>query len=186
MLSRADLPSTYKATVYRSDPTDAASQAALVRCVGGKNTNADKVAEVHSDDFALNNSQISSDANTFRSQADLDADVAIIKSPKVSGCYASLLRTELAGSLPSSAKIDSVELKITPGHAGLPSNVVGTGAGRFVITVQAQQVALYVDVAFITGHLIEAEIDFTDVGAPVPQAMQTALINKIAARAAAA
>src|SRR5215470_3416714 len=84
VLQPADLPSGWKGVPYQPGPNDAAESAALVKCVGGRNTDSDRVAEAHSDDFALGDAGISSSAASFRSQSDVDANVAKLHSPKVS------------------------------------------------------------------------------------------------------
>jgi NAD(P)-dependent dehydrogenase (short-subunit alcohol dehydrogenase family) len=55
VLQPADLPSGCKGVPYQPGPNDSASNAALVKCVGGRNTDSDKLAEAHSDDFDLGN-----------------------------------------------------------------------------------------------------------------------------------
>jgi hypothetical protein len=184
VLQPADLPAGWQGTPYQADPSDAATQAALVKCVGGRNTDGDKVAEAHSEDFALGNASVSSSASSYRSQSDLDADIAIVNSAKISPCYEQLARKQLATSLPAGAKIVSESLKITPGSAGAPANVIATGAGTIKVSVNGQQVAVYVTVAFITGPLLEAEVDTENVGTPVPASVVQTLVATVATRAA--
>jgi hypothetical protein len=58
-LQRSDLPPGWTATAYQPDPSNAVYQAALVRCVGGRDTSADRVAEAHSPDYSQRNATIS-------------------------------------------------------------------------------------------------------------------------------
>jgi hypothetical protein len=51
--SRRDLPKGWKGTPHKTDPSNAATQATLAKCVGVRNTYPDKVASAHSRDFAL-------------------------------------------------------------------------------------------------------------------------------------
>lgn len=184
VLQPADLPADWKGTPYQADPSNAADQAAMVSCVGARNTDPDKVAEAHSQDYALGNASISSSASSYRGQSDLDVDTAILHSPKVSTCFEQLLSKQLASSLPAGAKIASESLKITPGSAGAPANVVATGTGTITVTVSGQQVPVYLTIAFITGPLIEAEVDTENVGTPVPTSLVQSLITTVATRAA--
>lgn len=186
VLQPADLPAGWTGTPHAPDPQDAADNAALAACVGGRNTYSDETGDSNSDDYALQNASVSSDATSFRSQDDLTTDVAIIKSPKIDACYNKLAASEIGGSLPAGSTFDSASVVVTPGSAGGPSNVVATASGKVEVTVTGQVIDLYLNVAFITGPLIEAEIDFTNVGTPVPASIRTALIDKIAARAGAA
>jgi hypothetical protein len=180
------MPAGYQSKPYQPDPNDAKTQAELVACVGGKNTSAEQTGEAHSADYFLDASQISSSATSFKSEKDVAADVAILRSPKISACYTKLFKNTVAGALPAGAVIKNVAIAITPRVPTQPANVVGNGAGKIVVTTQGQTVPLYVNVAFITGHLIEAEVEFLDVGAPVAADTRSELIAKVAARAAAA
>jgi hypothetical protein len=184
VLQTADLPAGWKGTPYQADPSDAADQAALVKCVGGRDTDKDAVADVNSDDFALGDATVSSSATSYWSQSDVDADVAIAHSPKLSTCYDQLSKKQLASLMPAGATIESASMKITPGSAGGPANVIATGTGIISVSVNGQHVAVYVTVAFITGPLIEAEVDTENVGAPVPASLVQSLVATVANRAA--
>jgi hypothetical protein len=184
VLQTAELPASWKGTPYKADPTDSAIQGALVRCVGVRNTDAEKVFTAHSPGFTLGDVSISSSAASYRSQSDIDNDVAMMKSPKLSPCYEQLVRERLPATLPAGATIDSVSLKFTPGSAGGPSNVVATGKGIIKVTVNGKQVAIYQSIAFITGPLIEAQVVTGSFGVPVPASMVNPLVATVAARAA--
>jgi hypothetical protein len=49
--------------------------------------------------------------------------------------------------------------------------------------VNGQQVRVYLTVAFITGPLIEAEVDAENVGTPVPATVVNPLVATVATRA---
>jgi len=184
VLQTTDLPAGWKGTPYQPDPTDAANQAALVKCVGGRDTSSDAVGDVNSDDFALGDATVSSSATSYWKQSDLDADLAIAHSPKLSSCYDLLAKKQLASSMPAGAAIESVSMKITPGSAGGPANVIATGAGTIKVSVNGQHVAIYATVAFITGPLIEAEVDTENVGKPLSASLVQSLVATVATRAA--
>ena len=183
VLQPADLPSGWKGAPYQPNPNDSANNAALVKCVGARNTDSDKVAEAHSNDFALGDASISSSATSYRSQSDLDADVAVLHSPRLSSCFEQLMKKQLAAALPAGSTVESASVKITPGSAGGPANIVGTGTGTIKVRVSGQQVPVYLTVAFITGPLIEAEVDTENVGAPVPASVVNPLVATVATRA---
>jgi hypothetical protein len=182
-LQTADLPAGWKGAAYQPDPNQSAENAALVKCVGARDTDADKVAEANSDDFSLADATISSSATSYRSQSDLTTDVAILHSPKVSSCFEQMLKKQLATALPG-ATFKSGSLTITAGSAGGPANVVATGSGTFKIEYSGQLVPVYLTVAFITGPLIEAEIDTENVGQPVAASVLNPLVAAVATRAA--
>jgi hypothetical protein len=183
VLQASDLPQGWKGTPHKADPSDAAAQAQVVACAGGRNTDSDKVADTDSEDFALDQATISSSATSYRSQSDIAADTALLHNPKLSTCYTQLVKKELGAALPGGATIESASIKITPGSAGGPANIVATGSGTIKVNVNGQQVPVYLNVAFITGPLIEAELDAENIGAPVPPALFRSLVAAMAARA---
>ncbi len=184
VLQPADLPSGWKGTPYQPDPSDSANNAALVNCVGGRNTDSDKVAEAHSNDFALGDAGISSSAASYRSQSALDADVAMLHSPKLSTCLGQMLKKQLAASMPPGGTIESASIKIAPGSAGGPANVAATGTGTIKLRLNGQQIPVYLTIAFIMGPLIEAQVSGMNVGTPVPASVVDPLVATVATRAA--
>jgi hypothetical protein len=183
VLQPADLPSGWKGTPSQPGPNDSASNAAFMKCVGARNTDSDKVAGANSDNFALGNATIFSFATSYRSQSDLNADVTALHSPKLSPCFEQMMKKQLAASLPAGATTESASIKITPGSAGGPANVVATGTGTIKVRVNGQQVPVYLTVAFITGPLIEAGVDAENVGTPVPASVVNRLVATVATRA---
>jgi hypothetical protein len=196
VLRPTDLPKGWLGTPHKVDPNAAANNAAMAKCVGGRDTNNDQVAEANSADFALARASISSAANSYRSTSDISSDIAILHSPKVSTCLEQQLVKQLATSLPKGATIESASIKITSGSAGGPANVVATGTGSIKVSTNSQQAAMYktvasttspviyLTVAFITGPLIEAEVDTTSIGTPLPASLVKSLVADVATRAA--
>jgi hypothetical protein len=185
VLQQADLPAGWKGTpASGDDASDAANQVALAKCVGVRNTDPDKVADANSPDFALGDASISSSASSYPSQSDLDADIALVHSAKLGPCLDRQAKELFAKSLPAGTTVDSVSSKFTAGSGGGPSNVVGSGVTTVKLTASGQHVVLYLTVAFITGPLIEAEVDTQNVGEPVPASLVKSLVAKVADRAA--
>jgi hypothetical protein len=183
VLQPSDLPTGWKGAPFKANPNQVADQASLVKCVGARNTASDKVAEMHSEDFALRDARISSSASTYRSPSDIDADLVMMHSPKLSSCFDQLMKRTLATTMPTGVKIASSSIKITPGSAGGPANVVATGTGSIEVSVNGQQVPFFVSVAYITGPLIEAEVDTFNAGSPVPASVVNPLVATVATRA---
>lgn len=181
-----DLPPGWVPKPYTPDPNDAATQAALLQCVGGRSTDADKVGEAHAPDFSRGTATVTSQAARYTSQADVDADVAMLHSPKLSGCYDQVAKTKLAAGLPAGASVQDASIQIVPGPGGGPSNVAATGSGTVTLAVNGQLATVYLNVAFITGPQLEAEIDYVNLGASVPTALWSSLIGAVAKRAATA
>lgn len=184
VLQPSDLPAGWKGAAYKPDPHSAATDAAMSTCLGVHNTSKDKVAEAHSQDYSLGNATVSSSATSYKSQGDLNTDIAALHSSKMSTCFDQLVRTQLASSLPAGAAIVSESFKVTPGSDGGPSNVIATGQGTIKVSASGQQFAVYLSVAFITGPLIEAETDTENLGAPVPSSIVKSLVAAVATRAA--
>jgi len=155
----------------------------MYQCLGARDTTSDQVAEADSDDFNSGEATISSSATSFRSPSDIAADVTMLHSPKLSTCFGKFMTKELASSLPSGATIQSASIKVTPGSAGGPANVIATGAGTIKIEANGQEIPIYLTVGFITGPLIEAEVDATNLGAPVSESVVKPLVDTVAARA---
>jgi hypothetical protein len=181
VLQPADLPAGWKGTPYQPSESSAADQAAFVKCVGVRNTDADTVAEADSADYSLGDASISSSATSYRSQSDVDADTAALLSPKASPCFEKVLKQSLATT---GATVKSVSVKITPGSAGGPANVVATLVAAIKISRAGRQAVLYSTAAFITGPLIEAEVDTFNFGTPVPASLTNPLVATVANRAA--
>lgn len=184
VLTAADLPAGWKATPSTSSPSDAADQAALVKCVGGRNTDPDKFADAKTDDFTLGGADISSSATSYKSASDIAADVAILHSPKLSTCYGQLAKSQATGSLPAGAVIKSATFTITPGSNGGPSNIAATGTGVIQVQINGLEVPVYLNVAFITGPLLEASVNAESAVHPVSPALVNSLVSLVAARAA--
>lgn len=187
LLTQADVPAGWTGTPASTDTTAGdAQKKQLETCIGVPDSSQFKVAEAQSQDFGLNNSSISSTADSFRSQDVVDKDVQGIQNPKAGDCFKQSFQSLLTTELPAGAKVDSFDLTVTPGSNGGPSNVAAMAHGHLSVTVQSQTVSLFIDVAFITGHLIEAQVDFFGFGTQIDTATQAKAISAVATRVAAA
>lgn len=181
VLQAGDLPAGWKGTPATSDDS---SDSELFKCLGAKNTDTDQVAKADSMDYNLGDATISSSASSYKSQSDLDSDIALLTNAKLQTCFTKLVKTQLAANLPKGATLGPVSVKFTPGPGTGPKNVAGTGAVSLSLSMNGQQVPLFVDFAYLTGPLIEAEVDAENVGTPVPAAVFQAAIKAVADRAA--
>jgi hypothetical protein len=183
VLQPAELPPGWKAAPHQADPNEAADDAPMYKCFGMRNTDSDKVAEASSDDFSLGNASIFSSASSYRSQSDLDAAIAMLHSPKFSSCIGTTLTKQLTASLPAGATVQPVSVKITPGSAGGPANIIATADYSFKVEGNGQEIPFRMTSAFITGPLIEAEVDTLTTDAPVPASVIKPLAAAVATRA---
>jgi hypothetical protein len=184
VLQAADLPSTFtKAPAQAEDANDAVEQAKVAICAGVKSTASDKLESAKSS-FDQGDSGVSSDASRFKSASDIASDVTMLHSPRIDQCLQESARRTIAKGMPAGAKVDAITLHVTPGSSAGPTNVVALAQGTVTVTVSGQTVKVYTTAAFITGPRIEAEVDVTGVGAPLPAATQRQAIEAVAARAA--
>jgi hypothetical protein len=181
VLRAADLPS------WKAEPAEPASsdQAEVTKCVGAKNTDKGKVATAHSDDYTLGNALISSSASSYKLQSDVDSDVRLLKSPKLAPCYSKMFKQQFLSALSKDASLGPVSVKFTPGRGTGPANVVGSGSANATVTVNGQKVKLYLSFVYLTGPLMEAEIEAYNINAPVPAAALQWAVKAVADRAAA-
>jgi hypothetical protein len=185
VLRPGDLSSSWKAAPLEGGSDDSSDQAQLMKCVGATNTDEDKVATADSNDYTLGNATISSTASRYKSQSDLDSDLAWLKSPKLSPCFNKLLKKQFAMGLGKGVTLGAVSVKFTPGPGSGPANVAGSGLATGVVNANGQHVKVYVNFVYLTGPLIEAEVDAENVGSPVPAAVLQSAVKAVADRAAA-
>jgi hypothetical protein len=183
VLQPADLPAGWKGTPSQDNiSADAARDVALYQCLGVPNYRTPtRVDEAFSDDFTLGDAYIYSSASSYRSQSEVEANVAAVLSPKFSPCFVKLLKHQAATQ---GVAVKSVSVKVTPGSAGGPANVAASGVATFKTNEGGKQTVHCSTVAFITGPLIEAEVDSENIGAPVPASLMEPLVAKVANRAA--
>jgi hypothetical protein len=184
VLQAADLPGGWQASPAEPESNDSSTQAELMKCVGAKNTDEDKVATADSDDYSLGDATISSSASSYKSQSSLDSDLALLKSPKLVPCYNQVLKKELAASLPEGADLEAVSVKFTPGPGSGPANVAGSGTATVSVTVGDEPLKVYISFIYLTGPLMEVEVSAENVGSPPPAAALQAAVKAVADRAA--
>jgi hypothetical protein len=187
VLQEGDLPSGWTGEPHEESSDGDDDTAALLECIGAEDNSADEVDEAHSPDFSsADGSGISSSATSFRSQEAIDADVAMLTDPAAPGCYADQLSVVLEDSgLPAGTTVGEPRVEFTAGNGDGPSNVVATVTGSIPVTVNGQRISFYFDVAFITGRLTEATVEFFGIGAPVAADLQETLVATVADRVAA-
>jgi hypothetical protein len=184
-VQQADVPPGWTASTGSSGG-GGQMDAQLAACIGAKSSDADQIANVNGDTFDQGGSEISSSASRYKTQADVDNDVKLLSSPKLDACLTKTLREGVASSAPPGASVDSVSFHVSPGSHGGPSNVVGIGTGKLTLSADGASISAYLDIAFITGPRVEAEVDFTGLGAPIDKSLQRRLVAAVASRAARA
>lgn len=170
VLRASDFPAGTKSEPNSSGASDKQTQRQLLDCVGGRNTEPDRVAHVDAPQFTLDDGTVvSSSASSYKSQSDIDADVAILQSPKINTCYEKILRETLQHQVEAGVTVTSVNVTFAKGGAGQPKNVVATGTASIGLQANGQRTSVFATIAFITGSLIGAQVECERVGqAPSP------------------
>ena len=185
VLRQSDLPKGWSASAHRGDPNQASYDATLASCIGVKNTDPDRLATANSPDFSGPGGVTFalSTASRYRSSSDLAADKAKLSSSKAIPCFETLVKAELASNplVPKGSTVRVQRLSISLNPTGYPSNVAGIGHAKLLLD---NVVTVYVDLAFITGRLIEAQVEYA--GTSLNAATEKALFTNVANRAAAA
>ena len=186
VLKRADVPSTWTNTPNTdTSGTDEQLAQGIVQCLGlHVDPEAGRVAHLNSDDFQKSDSRIGSSAESWQNETDVQAQIALITNPKAGHCYGQVLRNQLPSSLPSDVTLDTLQVTLTPGHAGFPDDVVATAHGKIVLSGQGQSVSLYLDAAFIAHGTVTAEVQFLGFGAQILPTLSSQLVQSIAERVA--
>lgn len=183
LLQAADLPPGSEGRP-KKPVIDANAEAKLAACAGGQKSVADILADIDSNavsaDFAFPGRGVfvTSSGRGYGSPRSVDDYVAMVQSPKFSQCFAQGIRDGAATDDP----FEELAVKITPGSAGGPANVVATGTGTFT---SKGAMAVFVSIAFIRGPLMTAEVYANGAnGKPVPAAQMESLVGAVAERAA--
>jgi hypothetical protein len=179
-----DLPPGWKPSppTPSSDPkTDSAT---FAQCMGALDTFPDAAALAFSQNFSNGSSVVSSGATSFKSAVDVQLDAASLLNPLASDCFAKVGKARMTAQLPKAVTVKSITLKITPGTAGGPANVVATASGTLVFTTTGHQLTLKNEVVFLVGRRIEAQIAFFTTGGTFPAQVKADVIKKVAARVA--
>ena len=108
----------------------------------------------------------------------------VFNSPKIQPCVNTILRQQLATSLPAGARLTTVALKFTKGPDGGPKNELGHAEGRIGLHAQGKTVYVYLYLAFITGRLLTGSLSFTDIGQPGSNSLVASAVGAFAKRAA--
>lgn len=184
VLKASDLPAGWKGAPASSDNSTDPTQVKLEQCLGVANHDTQQVATVDSDDFSTGDATISSSANSYRTADVVTADKNALLSSKAEGCFRQVLPQALATSMPAGAKLGTIGLHLTPRSSSDPQDLVATITATIPVTISGQSVTAYVTSAYIVGPQVEAEVDFENVGAQVPAALQAQLIKVVADRVA--
>jgi hypothetical protein len=184
LVQPTDLPTGWTAQAAAPPATQAADNTAFAQCVGAQDTGADVASTAVSPNYVSGTTTIASTATSFASAADVQTDTTTLINPKASACFAQVIKARLVATLPKTAVVKTVTLKITPGAGTGPANVVATGTGTIAYTVSGKTTTLNNSTVYLTGPRVEAHLDFQSTTTPVPAAVMAAVVTKAAARIA--
>ncbi|WP_433131217.1 hypothetical protein ACQPWW_09760 [Micromonospora sp. CA-240977] len=177
----ADVPSDWVTTESMNMMLNPDANAAMTSCMGVRDTTPHMVAGVESKPYSNGPVSLQSVAASYRSEADLDVDYAMLANPRLQPCIERITR-EVYEQIDGT--VDSMSTKVTLAPTGGPANVVGVVDNKLVGTLAGQNVVEYDRTAFIRGPLIEVQVTMASIDEPVPEALWKTILTKVAARAA--
>ena len=143
----------------------------------------DQIQQVQSDDFTMGQATVSSDASSYKSETDVQTQVAQLKSPRAQGCLSSLFKKEISSTLPSTATIRSIGIKLDTSATGI-ANLIGSANGKITVTAQGRTISVYIGAAFFTGNQLTGEVNFSSIGTPISSAFANPIVKAVVQRAA--
>jgi hypothetical protein len=174
----------WKVTPYKASAAADKAQAAFATCIGAPDSPKHRVADVHSPDFKLQATQVSTVATSFASRADVDRDAAALLSSKTPGCFKTLLQSEAKTTLPAGSRIGAVSAQVSKRTSADPENVVARATANVPVTASGQSVMVYTDVVYLRSPFIEAEVRIFNLGNAVDKELEKSLVSTVAARVA--
>ena len=182
-LRTSDLPTGWTRHTYHDDPGDGGPGAGDSPCIG-PDTSPDIVADLDSPEFWRRDATIDFDATQYRSQLDVNTDSASLLDPRNRHCDAKQVGDDVVSEGPSGSTLISSTSTVTRRSAGQPANVIATEASVVRVRTPSGPVTAYLESAYVRGPAIEVEVDFFNLGAPVPASLQSSVVAIMAARAA--
>jgi hypothetical protein len=181
VLAPSDLPSGWKATPHKDDPSDQAFDDEFAACVGRPSQSSYVTASANSPDFSKGDAEVSSEVQIVKTDADFDADVAATRGSKFTPCLKRLATRSLQQT---GATVRSVTV------APLPVASHGDFSAGFRATIrleaQGQTVTLYSDDILLGKDRMELTATFFDVQRQPDTALENAVVDKLAAKLDAA
>jgi hypothetical protein len=187
LLQPEDFPDGWSSSSHLPDAGAATRQQKLAQCLGIKDSSSSVTGSLVSQDYTLGGARVWSTASRYATQASVTADVSAIRGKKFQKCDLAQLHQEVADQLPSSLSLKSVTLTIQTSLSGYPRNVAALAVGHFRAKARHSDTTVdgYVDVAYISGPLVEATVVFNSSKQRVDPDVERPLIVAVATRAAA-
>lgn len=177
LLVGTDLPAGWKGTV--APPTtaqDRQDNRDIAACTGASNPDREYASE-DSPNFDKGDSEAGSSATIVRTDADYAKDAAAIRGPKVIPCLRQALTREAIRAGYVLKQLAVTRFAVEP-HGTL------SGGIRVVetVTVDNEDVVVYIDFVFYGKTRREVSIVFTNVGAPFDPALAKAVTSRVGKR----
>jgi hypothetical protein len=181
----ADLPGGWNDRF--GEETDDWTMPTLAACLGGRDTIAERLVvrggQVLTDEH---DDRVSSMVAGYRSQRDVDDDIALLTSASAPDCFRQMFEEQLQAARSDTAEVGPLNLSVAAGSDGGPSNVVATVSGYVTVTpTTGESYPAYFDLVFLTGPMTEGQLIFESLGAPFPGAARSRLVTVMAQRLAA-
>lgn len=185
-LTLADLPPGWD--VRPGDGPAQGTMRTLARCLGARDTSQDIAAVSGVMSFVdAGGDAIGAFAASYRSQRDVDDDVALLRDDRAPACFAQVLDESPGGTpAPGGPSVGAGDFTLVAGSGGGPPNVADVGVGTYpVTTADGQHITVHVQFVLITGRMVEAQLFFLSTGQPLADALRTTVIATVAQRVAA-
>jgi len=185
VLTDSDFPSGWTGAAHTQDPSDKAFERRISACAGMTDTKG-QTADDFGRDHSLNGAQVGSEVAFFKTVALARQDFGTVNNQRLLGCIRSalidLLRAVLAKQGVRGATINSVNLGRTPvARYGDQSAALRLTVS---VSVAGQTLHFFQDIVGIQKNRAEITASFFNIGSPLPAALESTLVARLAARLA--
>jgi hypothetical protein len=181
VLQQADLPAGWTAAPHQKSPDEDAAATQLAACVGAPPPDTSTSADVDGPDLSLGDSSVNSSASFDRTLELARADLAALRSPKLSDCVKDFAVQAIRDALGRTA-LQSVQFDARQatqyGDATLGFRFIAT------IKVESRSITVFQDLFFLIKGRAGVSAAFSNVGAPFDQALETSLLATLGSRLA--
>jgi hypothetical protein len=176
--------SGWKATALKDNVAADKAQSAFTTCIGVPDSPRHRVADVHSPEFKLQGTQVSTESASFTSRADVDRTAAALLSSKAAGCFKALIQAQAKAGLPKGSQLGAVTAQLSKPTGADPVNVLARATATLPVDVSGQTVAVYTDVVYLRTPFIQAQVQLVNVGAAVDKELEKSLVSTVSDRLA--
>jgi len=179
VLQQSDLPAGWSATPHQKTPTEDTDSQQLAACVGAPDPATAYTTNLDGPDLDMGDAAVSSSVDFVRTPALAQADLAALRGAKFAPCVKTFATASLQREIQTSAGTTLEGVTLDPlavasiGDASLAIRLIGS------LRVQAQTVAVYVDLVFVLKGRAEVTASFTRSAQPFDAVLERSLVAKL-------